>query len=118
MSKVDCPYCGKAAVFVDSAEVYHGKGYGMIYLCRPCQAWVGSHKSHGRPLGTPAKAKLRKARMNAHRAFDVLWKGTGERKRWYAWLALQMGLTREECHIGSMTEGQCARVIELSDRRQ
>lgn len=38
MKQVYCPYCDRLAEFVDSAEVYHGQSYGMIYLCRRCDA--------------------------------------------------------------------------------
>ncbi len=121
-SHVDCPYCEKRAEFVDSAEVYNGKSYGMIYLCRPCQAWVGCHRRTGKPLGTIANASLRRARMQAHREFDELWKeDRGKRQRkgrrrtgWYEWLAWKMDMPVSECHIGSMNEKQCARVVELS----
>lgn len=53
MKEVFCPYCGERAEFVDSAEVYHGQSYGLIYLCRPCDAYVGCHEcSSSFPLST------------------------------------------------------------------
>ena len=57
---VICDYCGKPAQFVDSASVYHGHSYGMVYYCPDCQAWVGVHKGTDRPLGRLADAELRR----------------------------------------------------------
>lgn len=121
--KVDCPYCGNPAVLTDSAEVYR-QSYGMIWICRPCKAWVGCHKKSKRnaPLGRLANASLRAAKTRAHASFDPLWKRkaantgmshTRARQMAYAWLARKMGLTTFEAHIGKFDEAQCANVVEL-----
>lgn len=110
---VICNYCGKPAEYVDSTVVY-GSSYGMIYYCKPCNAWVGVHKGSSSPLGTLANAELRACRRKAHGMFDRIW-----RRRWmsrskaYAWLAVQMGLTLEETHIGMFSVEQCRKVIDL-----
>lgn len=120
---VICPYCNKEAEFVDSEEVYCGNSYGMIYLCRPCQAWVGVHKGTDKPLGRLADAELRGARREAHSAFDSLWqhrKGRAAKRlrgSMYVWLAEEMNLSREDCHIGKMDVQQCQRVVELCIER-
>ncbi len=36
-----CPYCGKKTELINSAEVYAGKSYGWMYICRDCDAYVG-----------------------------------------------------------------------------
>lgn len=121
IARVHCPYCGARAVLVDSAEVYNGRSYGDIWLCRPCGAWVGVHANSStyQPLGRLANASLRRAKMTAHAAFDPLWRQPpnvaqpGARKRAYAWLAAAMGLTAKQTHIGAFDETQCARVVEL-----
>ena len=110
---VICNYCGKPAEYVDSTVVY-GSSYGMIYYCKPCNAWVGVHKGSGTPLGTLANAELRAYRRKAHGLFDRIW-----RRRWmsrgkaYDWLSEQMGLAREETHIGMFSIEQCRTVIDL-----
>lgn len=110
---VICNYCGNPAEYVDSTIVY-GSSYGMIYYCKPCNAWVGVHKGSGTPLGTLANAELRAYRRKAHGLFDRIW-----RRRWmsrskaYAWLSEQMGLAREETHIGMFSIEQCRTVIDL-----
>ena len=121
MMDVTCPYCGRKAVYTDSAEVYHGYSYGMIYLCRPCGAWVGVHRGTDKPKGRLANAELRKWKMAAHDAFDPLWQtGIFKRRRnaAYAWLAEQMGLPKEQTHIGMFDVAQCQKVIQIINERK
>ena len=109
--EVFCPYCHKAAEFVDSAEVYGGRSYGMIWLCRPCEAYVGCHPD-GKPLGRLADAELRQWKKNAHAWFDPLWKdGTMSRGKAYKWLCEAMSLPGEACHIGKFDVNQCKQVV-------
>ena len=121
MKAVLCPYCGVQADFVDSAVVYHGYSYGMIYLCPQCGAYVGTHKGTDRPLGRLANAELRKWKMAAHAAFDPLWQ-RGEYKHRrndaYAWLAEKMGLPKEQTHIGMFDVAQCQKVIQIINERK
>lgn len=116
MKDVFCPYCGQRAEFVDSAEIYHGQSYGMIYLCRPCDAYVGCHGRGDTPKGRLANAELRRWKIAAHNAFDPLWKFgpfRGRRNAAYVWLAGQMGLSREETHIGMFDVAQCQQVVQI-----
>lgn len=123
MKEVFCPYCGKCAEFVDSAEVYNGRSYGMIYLCRPCDAYVGCH-GNGKgdsPKGRLANAELRRWKIAAHNAFDPLWKFVpfrGRRSSAYAWLAEQMGLPKEKTHIGMFDVAECQQVIQICTNRK
>lgn len=115
--KVMCNYCGKRTRFVDSTIVY-GRSYGMIYYCPDCRAWVGVHKGTDVPLGRLADAELRKAKMAAHAAFDVIWRRRRTtRKKAYKWLSEQMGLPAEKTHIGMFDVAQCERVIALCRKR-
>lgn len=109
-----CPYCGELAVLTDSAEVYRGKSYGNIWLCRPCQAWVGVHKTdpYNRPLGRLANKLLRVWKMRAHEAFDPLWKNKVMRRgEAYAWLSKQLELDKDDCHIGMFDVDMCKKVV-------
>lgn len=118
MKEVYCGYCGKQAEFVDSKVIYHGKSYGMIYLCRCCPgyAYVGVHKGTDRPKGTLANAELREWRKAAHHAFDPLWQQGSfkhRRKAAYSWLAQMMGLPVAEAHIGLFDASKCQQVINI-----
>jgi hypothetical protein len=70
---------------------------------------------------------IRRCKKNAHYFFDriaktdlihkiypVEMKELNGRKKAYHWLALQMGISLELCHIGMMDEAQCKAVIEIS----
>lgn len=116
---VICDYCGKPAQFVDSALVYHGHSYGMVYYCPDCQAWVGVHKGTDRPLGRLADAELRRWKRIAHMNFDRIWRNNRRmsRKKAYEWLSSQMGLPAEETHIGMFDVGRCKEVIALCKKR-
>lgn len=124
---VICPYCGVPAKLVDSLEVY-GRSYGMIWLCRPCDAYVGVHFGHStyKPLGTLAKKELRRLRQLTHQWFDPLWELKMKRdnvskhearRAAYEWLAEQLGISLEECHIGMFNEARCKHVIRILKRR-
>ena len=121
MKNVNCPYCGQRAEYVDSRVIY-GRSYGMVYLCRPCDAYVGTHKGTDRPLGRLANEELRRWRNRAHALFDPLWRHgryKGRRGAAYQWLANQMGLTKNETHIAMFDVKQCKRVVGImeTDRR-
>jgi len=118
--EVYCPYCGRKAEYVDSAEIY-GKSYGMVYLCRPCDAYVGVHDGTDTPLGRLANRELRRWRNRAHAAFDPLWQQGPYRRRRndaYAWLAGKMGLTKEKTHIAMFDVEQCKQVIQIMDNER
>jgi len=115
-----CPYCNGDSVFVDSNEVY-GRSYGMIYLCRPCKAWVGVHKGTNEALGRLANAELREGKKEAHFYFDKLWsykikKGTKRRlarTKAYNWLSEELGTSISKTHIGYFDLEMCKKVVIL-----
>lgn len=123
----NCPYCGNASRLCDSSAVYGGRSYGPIYLCAPCDAWVGCHDGTTKPLGRLANAELREWKKKAHAAFDPLWERKleirrAERGRYpkgrargsgYKWLAERLGISREDCHIGMFDVEQCKRVVQI-----
>ena len=120
-----CPYCGEISEFVDSAVVYNGSSYGMIYLCRnypKCDSYVGCHRGTTQPLGRMASPELRKAKRAAHEAFDPIWrekkasnfkKRSENRKKAYADLAEKLGISVNDCHIGMFDVATCNKVVEI-----
>lgn len=129
LPNVACPYCkAHAALMLDSAALYNGRNNGPVWICMPCGAWVGVHKNSPRylPLGRLANAELRAAKVRAHEVFDPLWqrkiikprqddKGVKRRARaeGYHWLAQQLGISFEECHIGNFDLETCQRVVDI-----
>jgi hypothetical protein len=65
-------------------------------------------------MGRLAKADLRRAKMEAHKHFDSLWRGRGWRRgQAYRWLAQKLGLPADSCHIGMFDVATCERVVSI-----
>lgn len=116
-----CPYCGRPPELVWGSAVYphrpdlHGKRF---WRCKPCDAHVGCHPGTTTPLGRLADAALRLGKMQAHDAFDPIWKGKAmSRNDAYAWLASELGISCAECHIGMFDIAMCKRVVEACNQR-
>lgn len=114
--KVTCPFCDQPAEWVSHAEIYgkvFNKDAHMIWLCRPCDAYVGTHQNSKRPLGQMANAHMRRARKLTKELFINKclmgnWKCNKTLKSAaYAMLADRMGITVDECHFGDFTVEQC-----------
>lgn len=112
-----CRYCQSRVDLVNNSEVY-GKSYGRwphVYLCsnKVCRAFVGVHPNTQVPLGTLADAETRKARKEAHSAFDLIWKG-GYMKRGeaYAWLAEKLRIETWRCHVAWFDAPMCRQVVK------
>lgn len=123
-----CPYCDAETEYIDSAFIY-GNSFGMIYICKPCKAYVGVHEGTDKALGRLADGELRKAKKAAHIWFDKIsrttlinkiWKehfpNISNRRKAYIWLAKQMNIPEEICHIGMFDTEDCKRVIEICSR--
>lgn len=122
-----CCECGVPAALVQSQKIYPHRPdlwNRPMWLCE-CGAYCGCHDGTERPLGRPAGPATRKARSAAHAAFDPLWQakmkrdGLSKKKArgaGYFWLAEQLELDPEDCHIGAMTEAYALRVVSICKR--
>lgn len=120
-----CPYCGGRTSHTSNAKIYgEEKGYiGMIYYCRPCKAYVGTHKNNPtQSLGRLANHSLREYKITAHYYFDQLWRKkmskdnvskTQARKAAYKWLSEQLKIDIQYCHIGYFGEYECNLVVHF-----
>lgn len=117
MQTVTCPYCDKPAPLVMGEELYPHRPdlwSKRFYWCRDCDARVGCHPGTSKPLGVLAGPIIRRARMDAHKAFDPLWKSGRfrNRKAAYRWLAGKLGMIgATSCHIGCFDKQQCEDTI-------
>ena len=112
-----CPYCGNKTELIDSAEIYQGVSYGWMYICRPCDAYVGCYRGSKKALGRLANVELCKYKQQAHEALDQMWKKhLMKRKEVYTWLSQQLGTERDYTHIGMFNVEQCKRVISISEQ--
>jgi hypothetical protein len=125
MSDLMCAECGETEMTCVTGDVIYPHRTDLhakwFWRCA-CGAYVGCHRDTQEPMGTPAGPATRRARGEAHAAFDALWKrkvardGVSvkeARQAGYAWLAQQMGLDLEDTHIGRFTADQCAQVVAL-----
>lgn len=122
MSAPNCDYCGNISLRATGADIYPRRpdlASKVMFVCWPCGAWVGCHPGTDKPLGRLANQSLRAAKMDAHAAFDPLWRGKpkGERGRAYAWLADQLGIPQGDCHIGMFDVETCKRVVAICAQR-
>lgn len=117
-----CPYCGQPSQYLkNSQQVYQGVNYGPVYACLPCEAWVGVHYGTTRSLGSLANAPLRAWRSKLHRLFDPMWKAAVEAGRpkgkariaAYTWLAGELEIPVNECHVGHFDIPQVKKAIQV-----
>jgi hypothetical protein len=110
-----CPYCGNKSELVTGDIVYPFRAdlkALKFYNCEPCDAFVGTHKSTNKPLGTLANDTLRGLRSMVHKEFDPLWKeGTLTRGGAYGWLAVALSLPKELCHIAMFDVATCHKAL-------
>lgn len=122
-----CPYCSQKAKLVDGTAIYPHRPdlrQQHFWYCAPCNAYVGCHKPNRRlgldgtePLGRLANVELRQAKSAAHGCFDWIWQGRYKtRSEAYSWLASELDIPVERCHIGEFDVPTCRRVVEACER--
>lgn len=107
-----CNLCGGKVVLIYVGKEHSRSGY--IYKCEGCGASVGtSVRNHLESLGTLATLETKKKRREAHLWFDKLWTTRKEREQLYHLLAQALGIPREECHFGTMSDELLDKAIEI-----
>ena len=117
-----CNYCARRAVLLEDSTPVYGLDHGPLWRCPSCPAWVGCHRGSRDPLGRLADLELRRAKQAAHRFFDPLWRHAERDLGWsrwrarssaYAWLADELGIPPDDCHIGWFDLGHCRRAVAV-----
>lgn len=118
-----CPYCRRKTKLISvrkAKSVYAKTDY--IRVCNPCNASVSCHPGTKNAMGRLANADLRRLRVTAHIYFDALWKFKmgrlyytkyEARNEAYVWLAEQLGIDPENCHIAYFGKTLTSRTIKL-----
>lgn len=114
-----CLHCDSVARRTDGAEIYPRRPdlHALTFWkCDDCGAYCGSHKATGEPLGRPANAETRRARILLHnKMVDPLWKNAPDRDRRraraqvYRFLSIEMRLTPDETHTALWDVPTCRR---------
>lgn len=121
-----CSACDRACELTSGAELWPHRpdlADKPSWICRGCKARVGCHPGTTRPLGTPADAQLRRARMMLHDGLlDPLWrladrklygKRAIRRARTYRWLGEKLEIPRELVHVGLFDLETCRRAWRI-----
>lgn len=122
--QVRCPYCGAKATLRPASAVYGDgtKTDGYLYVCDrypKCDAYVTAHQKSKLPMGTLANGDLRNKRIQAHKAFDWLWKsGLMSKRQAYKWMQAKLGLNEEQAHIAKFSEYMCDQLIAVCMQAQ
>lgn len=104
--------CGDCGDTMELRRAAFGWFYGCVNY-PVCKGIVSAHQETKEPMGTPANAETRLARIRAHAAFDTLWRGGPlTRKEAYRWLRKVMQKSYEDGHIGHFTLTECEALIE------
>lgn len=115
-----CPYCHKQSVKITGNELYGNRkdtNKKLFWVCWDCQAWVGCHKGTETPLGTLANGELREMRSQVHWDFDQIWQLKHmTRTQAYEWLAEQMGISQEDCHVAMFDIVKCQQAQQILDK--
>lgn len=119
---IKCPYCGSRALLRPASVVYGSKAADpaapyYVCACYPaCDSYVAAHRDTRLPMGTLADRKLRRKRIEAHKAFNRLWEtGLMGKKQAYRWLQAKLDLPEQEAHIGRFSLFRCEQVIRLCE---
>ena len=113
---VKCGECGSPMRLLES------RTYGKFYGCTKwpeCDGTHGAHQKSGKPLGIPANKETKEARIQAHIAFDSLWKdGSMTRKEAYKWMQKTILLSKEDAHISKFDKETCKLLIKVIEEKQ
>lgn len=92
-----------------------------LYVCSgypECDAYVGVVRGSRKAKGTLADGELRHKRILAHRLLNqIIEQGIMGRDAVYQWLAVRLGLSYEDTHIGYFSADLCDKAIELMQVR-
>lgn len=122
-----CLECEREATLSTSQQVYPHRPdlwNRPMWICQ-CGAYTGCHDGTEKPKGRPAAKATRAARIEAHAAFDRLWKAKMEREgcsqkiargAGYLWLVNELDIDARYAHIGMMDQKTAMRVVALCKR--
>lgn len=111
-----CMECGCKATRVGGQAIYPHRPdlFEKVFWKCECGAYVGCHPGTVNPLGYPAGPTTRRARSEAHAAFDPIWRTKKmTRSEAYKWLASELGQRASETHISWMDEPTARRVVAI-----
>lgn len=112
VSAKTCPHCGGLGIFRKSSNfIYASRDYGPVWICSNyphCNSYVKCHPGTQQSLGRLSNDIERTLKIQAHYYLDALWKrkiAQGVYKNQarglaYDWLSQNLGLSRQNTHLG------------------
>ncbi len=117
-----CDYCGNEAVLVTGEKIYPNikdLASHFFWECESCNAYIGCHLGTDVPFGGLANKELRLKRRDAHVALDYIWKESYmTRHKTYGWLAGELNIPFDDCHIGMFDIPKCEKTILLCNEKR
>ena len=125
---MQCPNCGKDALFSNTSEVLYGRGrnYGPIWYCEVCTDPETGRKTHyvgasyhwnswGIPFGGIVGPELREARKRIRSGYDALWKSGAYSISDVRELIFseRMGLPPEKQNINKLSVEECNKAYRI-----
>lgn len=114
---VRCPYCRAKATLHPANYVFgkDAKPGSLLYVCDrypACDSYVGAHQKTKLPMGSLADGDLRHKRIEAHKAFDWMWKsGLMTKSQAYKWMQAKLGIRSDYAHIAKFSYYMCDQLI-------
>lgn len=121
VSDLRCPYCGAKVITMTAKDIYGEKAIHperKMYVCanyeNGCDAYVGSYKRTGLPLGSLANGTLRNERIRAHQAMnEVIDAGYMTNREIYAYLGDKFSVPEWRFHIGGASHYVCQETVRI-----
>ncbi len=114
---IKCDNCGSDRIGLTSNSVVYGVQRGdwpYCFYCDECSAMVGCHPNTHLPMGLMATGPTRRKRKQLHVLFDPIWRlGYISRDDAYIWLAKELEIESDNCHIGELTLSKLQRALEI-----
>ena len=113
---IKCPECGERMVLRVTKKYRYPNGEPRKFFgCSKYPQCTASHGADpdGNPLGIPANAETKQARIEAHRFIDTLgYKNKENRGKIYKLVGIILGVSPRDAHISRLTVTQCRTLIE------
>lgn len=116
---IHCPYCRAKATLHPASYVFGdtARPGSLLYVCDrypACNAYVGAHRKTKLPMGSLADGDLRHKRIEAHKAFDWMWRsGLMTKAQAYRWMQAKLGIPASQAHIAKFSYYMCDQLISV-----
>lgn len=116
---VRCPYCRAKATLHPASYIFGdaARPGSFLYVCDrypSCNSYVGAHRRTKLPMGSLADGDLRHKRIEAHKAFDWMWKsGLMTKAQAYKWMQAKLGISSSQAHIAKFSYYMCDQLIAI-----